>query len=97
MSTHAATEDIFAGSGDEKVDRVYLAQGGDWEDIAAEQAERGDETIVVNMGPSTRPRTACSASSSRWTVRPSPPSAPASASCTPASRRTWSSRRGPRA
>ena len=51
MSTHAASEDIFAGSGDEKVDRVYLAQGGDWEDIAAEQAERGDETIVVNMGP----------------------------------------------
>ena len=51
MTTHAATEDIFAGSGDEKVDRVYLAQGGDWEDIAAEQAERGDETIVVNMGP----------------------------------------------
>ena len=51
MSTHAASEDIFAGSGDEKVDRVYLAQGGDWEDIASEQAERGDETIVVNMGP----------------------------------------------
>ena len=29
MSTHAATEDIFAGSGGEpKADRVYLAQGG---------------------------------------------------------------------
>lgn len=51
MSTHAATEDIFAGSGDEHYDRVYLAQGGDWDDIASEQAERGDETIVVNMGP----------------------------------------------
>ncbi|MBK7821908.1 MAG: NADH-quinone oxidoreductase subunit D [Tessaracoccus sp.] len=51
MSTHAATEDIFAGTGDEKVDRVYLAQGGDWADIASEQAERGDETVVVNMGP----------------------------------------------
>ncbi|MFT3887582.1 MAG: NADH-quinone oxidoreductase subunit D [Arachnia sp.] len=51
MSTHAATEDIFAGPGDEKVDRVYLAQGGDWDDIASEQAERGDETVVVNMGP----------------------------------------------
>ena len=51
MSTHAASEDIFAGSGDEKVDRVYLAQGGDWEDIASEQAERGDETLVINMGP----------------------------------------------
>ena len=51
MSTHATTEDIFSGSGDEKVDRVYLAQGGDWADIANEQAERGDETVVVNMGP----------------------------------------------
>ncbi len=51
MSTHAASEDIFAGAGEEKVDRVYLAQGGDWGDIVSEQAERGDETIVVNMGP----------------------------------------------
>ena len=51
MSTHAATEDIFAGAGDEHADRVYLAQGGDWADIASEQAERGDETVVVNMGP----------------------------------------------
>ena len=51
MSTHAATEDVFAGSEDDKADRVYLAQGGDWSDIASEQAERGDETIVVNMGP----------------------------------------------
>ncbi|MHA6508848.1 NADH-quinone oxidoreductase subunit D [Tessaracoccus sp. Y1736] len=51
MSTHAATEDVFAGSTEEKTDRVYLAQGGDWADIASEQAERGDETIVVNMGP----------------------------------------------
>jgi len=46
MTTHAATEDIFAGSGDEKVDRVYLAQGGAWEAIAAEPAERGDEPLV---------------------------------------------------
>ena len=51
MSTHAASEDIFAGSGDDHADRVYLAQGGDWADIASEQAERGDETVVVNMGP----------------------------------------------
>lgn len=49
--TRAATEDIFAGPGEDAADRVYLAQGGDWADIAAEQAERGDETIVVNMGP----------------------------------------------
>ncbi|MGC3993983.1 MAG: NADH-quinone oxidoreductase subunit D [Propionicimonas sp.] len=25
--------------------------GGDWADIAGEQAERGDETLVINMGP----------------------------------------------
>ena len=51
MSTHAASEDIFAGSGDEKVDRVYLAQGGDWAEIAEEAARLGEERIVVNMGP----------------------------------------------
>ncbi|MCC2592142.1 NADH-quinone oxidoreductase subunit D [Tessaracoccus sp. OS52] len=50
-STHAATEDIFASPGEATADRVYLAQGGDWADIAGEHAERGDETIVVNMGP----------------------------------------------
>ncbi len=49
--TYAAAEDIFAAPGEEQPDRVYLAQGGDWGDIAGEQAERGDETIVVNMGP----------------------------------------------
>ena len=36
---------------DGEVDRVYLAQGGDWDEIVAAQGERGDETIVVNMGP----------------------------------------------
>ena len=45
------SNDIFAATGEPKADRVYLAQGGDWAQIAAEQAERGDETIVVNMGP----------------------------------------------
>lgn len=49
--THAAAEDIFASPGETAADRVYLSQGGDWEDITSEQAERGDETIVVNMGP----------------------------------------------
>lgn len=44
-------QDIFAGSGDEGADRVYLAQGGDWDDIVTEHAERGDETVVINMGP----------------------------------------------
>lgn len=49
--THATTDDAFAQPGEPEADRVYLAQGGDWDEIAAEQAERGDETIVVNMGP----------------------------------------------
>ncbi|MDO5067052.1 MAG: NADH-quinone oxidoreductase subunit D [Propionibacteriaceae bacterium] len=43
------SNDIFGN--DVEADRVYLAQGGDWGEIAAEQAERGDEVIVVNMGP----------------------------------------------
>ncbi|MDN6657870.1 MAG: NADH dehydrogenase subunit D, partial [Acidipropionibacterium jensenii] len=29
----------------------FLAQGGDWSDIVAESAERGDETVVDNFGP----------------------------------------------
>ena len=36
---------------DETVGTVYLAQGGDWDQIVSAQAERGDETIVINMGP----------------------------------------------
>ena len=30
----------------------YLSQGGDWVQIVDEAAERGDETVVVNFGPS---------------------------------------------
>ena len=30
---------------------VYTAMGGDFAEIAAEQAVRGDETLVINMGP----------------------------------------------
>ncbi|PID98198.1 MAG: NADH dehydrogenase subunit D [Actinomycetales bacterium] len=51
MTTRAATEDVFAGGEETSAQRVYLSQGGDWDEIATEQAERGDETIVVNMGP----------------------------------------------
>jgi len=29
-----------------------LSQGGDWAQIVDEAAERGDETVVVNFGPS---------------------------------------------
>ncbi len=36
---------------DETTGTVYVAQGGDWDEIVDAQAERGDETIVINMGP----------------------------------------------
>ncbi len=36
---------------DETSGTVYVAQGGDWDEIVNAQAERGDETIVINMGP----------------------------------------------
>ena len=49
-STDAMNEG-FSSAGDGNVDKVYLSQGGDWDEIVAEHAERGDETIVVNMGP----------------------------------------------
>ncbi len=45
------SQDVFAGPGEKPADRVYFSTGGDWEDIVSEQAERGDETVVVNMGP----------------------------------------------
>ncbi|WP_022910986.1 NADH-quinone oxidoreductase subunit D [Aestuariimicrobium kwangyangense] len=46
----ASQPDAF-GAQEGVVDNVYLSQGGDWDDIVSSQAERGDETIVVNMGP----------------------------------------------
>ena len=62
MSTHAATEDVFAGSEDDKADRVYLAQGGDWSDIASEQAERGDEKVASSGAEGLSPRGDCASS-----------------------------------
>ncbi len=49
--TTPTAEDPYRQAGDPEVDAVYYADGGDWDDIAEAQAERGDETIVVNMGP----------------------------------------------
>ncbi len=44
--------DLYASPGDETEGTVYTAMGGgDWADIAGEQAERGDEVLVINMGP----------------------------------------------
>lgn len=43
--------DYYAAPGDKPADAVYSAMGGDWAEIAQQQAERGDETLVINMGP----------------------------------------------
>jgi len=46
------SNDLYAGPGEPKEGTVYTAMGGgDWADIASEQAERGDEVLVINMGP----------------------------------------------
>jgi NADH-quinone oxidoreductase subunit D len=46
------SNDLYAGPGEAKEGTVYTAMGGgDWADIASEQAERGDEVLVINMGP----------------------------------------------
>ncbi|MFT3875704.1 MAG: NADH-quinone oxidoreductase subunit D [Propioniciclava sp.] len=47
----ASNTDFYAGPGEETTGPVYTAMGGDWADIAQEHAERGDETLVINMGP----------------------------------------------
>ena len=48
----AQQTDFYANPGDETEGTVYTAMGGgDFADIAREQAERNDETLVINMGP----------------------------------------------
>ena len=47
----STTDDLYAAPGEETTGTVYTAMGGDWNDIASSQAERGDEILVVNMGP----------------------------------------------
>ncbi|SDT30188.1 NADH dehydrogenase subunit D [Friedmanniella luteola] len=44
-------EDAYGAAADAAEGHVYTVTGQDWDSIAAEQAERGDERIVVNMGP----------------------------------------------
>ncbi len=46
-----STTDFYAQPGEAAEGTVYTAMGGDWADIAAEQAERSDEILVINMGP----------------------------------------------
>lgn len=44
--------DYYAGTGEEISEgAVYTSMGGDFDEIAAEQASREDETLVINMGP----------------------------------------------
>src|SRR5215210_7076833 len=46
------TADPFAAGTDEAAEgHVYTVTGQDWDTIVSEHAERGDERIVVNMGP----------------------------------------------
>ena len=49
--TSDGPEDAYGAAADAAEGRVYTVTGQDWDTIAAEQAERGDERIVVNMGP----------------------------------------------
>ncbi len=43
--------DYYAQGSEATTGTVYMPMGGDWVDIEQEQAERGDETLVINMGP----------------------------------------------
>ncbi len=49
---NAQQTDFYANPGEATEGTVYTAMGGgDFADIAAEQASRNDETLVINMGP----------------------------------------------
>ena len=48
----AQQTDFYANPGEATEGTVYTAMGGgDFADIASEQADRNDETLVINMGP----------------------------------------------
>ena len=44
-------QDPFGIGGEAAEGHVYTVTGQDWDSLVSEQAERGDERIVVNMGP----------------------------------------------
>jgi len=46
-----AEQDPFGVGGEAAEGHVYTVTGQDWDSLVSEQAERGDERIVVNMGP----------------------------------------------
>jgi NADH-quinone oxidoreductase subunit D len=45
------TTDLYAGTSEVAEGAIYTAMGGDWDEIAREQAATEDETLVINMGP----------------------------------------------
>jgi NADH-quinone oxidoreductase subunit D len=52
MSATTSDQDLFSGPGEEPAEgTVYTVMGGDWDGVVTEQGDRGDERIVVNMGP----------------------------------------------
>jgi NADH-quinone oxidoreductase subunit D len=48
---YASAEDPYGAGSEAAEGRVYTVTGQDWDSIVSEHAERGDERIVVNMGP----------------------------------------------
>ncbi len=51
MSGTGTTTDPYGAFTEDAEGQVYTVTGQDWDSLVAEQAERGDERIVVNMGP----------------------------------------------
>ena len=51
MSGTGTTTDPYGAFTEDAEGHVYTVTGQDWDSLVAEQAERGDERIVVNMGP----------------------------------------------
>ncbi|MGX1118774.1 hypothetical protein RKD37_004137 [Streptomyces ambofaciens] len=92
MSTsHASPRETTEGT-------VYTVTGGDWDEVVQSAARADDERIVVNMGPqhpSTHGVLRLILEIDGETVTEGP--AAASATCTPASRRTSSTGPGRRA
>ena len=77
--------------------KVYTVTGGDWDEVVSRGPRTDRRRLVINMGPAAplHPRRAPAILDLDGETVTEARSA--SATCTPASRRTWSSGRGPRA
>src|SRR3954467_5723440 len=51
MSGTGTTTEPYGAFTEDAEGQVYTVTGQDWDSLVAEQGERGDERIVVNMGP----------------------------------------------